>query len=66
MPLGQTKPLSVHKFRRVARLKERKYQKVLDKGMWKPDELPGWARGVRVRKVGSFQYIVEATSWEGH
>lgn len=61
--------LSVHVFRRQARKRERALQDFLRHGAafgepW-PDDLPKWARGVRVRKAGRFQWVVEATENRG-
>ena len=65
MSIGRTQILSVHKFRRTARKLERKLTAELEAQPSGLDWLP-WARGVRVRKAGPFQYVVEATAWQGH
>jgi hypothetical protein len=66
----QTKTVSTHVFRRVARRRERELQAFLD---MKPAALeyrgflvPDWARGARVESSGPFQHSVIVTSWRGH
>jgi len=63
--MGETQIVSVHKTRFMARMHERRIQKALN---WHElyKNVPDWAQGVRVRKAGRFQYVVEATSWRGH
>lgn len=66
----RTEILSVHKFRRNARKREHYFTGCIIHGgaygePW-PEGLPEWAKGVRVRKAGAFQYVVEATNWTGH
>lgn len=54
----RTEIVSVHKHRRVARLKERW---VTLRG------LPAWAGGARVRRAGDGgSWVVELTEWKGH
>lgn len=73
----QTKVMSVHKYRRVARWHERRLQKKIAraaaKGIyWTPDAgYPFWARGARTERVpgvhdGDVQFAVVATSHRGH
>ena len=69
MSYGQkTEIISVHPFRRSARKHERDLQAVIDatEGYHHRDEaIPEWAKGVRVRKAGFFQWAVEATENRG-
>lgn len=67
-----TKILSVHALRRVARARERQIQKALNDraatGRPLPgqlDDVPDWARGVRVERAGLFQHAVVATENRG-
>ncbi len=62
--VGRTQSVSVHWFRRTARLEERRLQTCLEYG--KPSGLPEWARGARVEKIGRFQYAVICTELRGH
>jgi hypothetical protein len=68
----QTKVISTHKYRRVARWHERRLQRRLKAGWWDPEPrgLPGWARGTRVERVDgaddSVTYAVVLTSHRGH
>jgi hypothetical protein len=65
--------LSVHKFRRTARKRERELQALLTeyagdeiRDLLKGYVIPAWARGVRVDKAGPFQWVVIASSHRGH
>jgi hypothetical protein len=70
--MSDTKVLSVHKLRFMARLRERRIQGILNATGYDRDwdrrklEVPGWARGVRVEKAGRFQWAVVATTRKGH
>jgi hypothetical protein len=76
--VGKTEAISVHKFRRVARHRERMLQQVLGERVYfAPVEsvqtqdtpygpLPLWARGVRVERIGPFCFAVIATEERGH
>lgn len=64
--IRHTEIISTHKTRVMARSNERRLTKILQSGWWDHKDLPGWARGVRVRKAGKFQFVVEATDWPGH
>lgn len=66
--MTRTQILTVHKLRRAARAREREWQEALEAeahGKVGMLDLPVWARGVRVRKAGAFQWLVEATEWRG-
>jgi hypothetical protein len=63
--LEETKILSVHKLRRNARREERRLTNVINFKL-PNDDLPYWAKGVRVEKAGPFQHAVVATSRRGH
>lgn len=68
--------ISVHKFRRVARSRERELQAQLDVAIeiggktleqeLRTYGLPSWTRGVKVEKAGPFQHAVVATRERGH
>ncbi len=67
--VGKTEAVSVHKFRRTARKRERVLQGALHYGY--PSQLPSaglpeWAHGVRVEKAGRFCWVVIATEKRGH
>jgi hypothetical protein len=66
--VGRTEAVSVHKFRRTARKRERRLQGALDAGVWIDDfnDIPGWTQGVRVEKIGRFCFAVIATEKPGH
>lgn len=71
--INRTQVLSVHKFRRVARRKERAITAELERSAHTPvwttallAELPNWARGVRVDKAGAFCWVCIATEDRGH
>ena len=64
MATGKTEIVSVHKLRRRARREERRIQAAFDRGL--RDHQFAWATGVRVRKAGRLQYVVELTDWRGH
>lgn len=55
--------VSVHRFRRVARVRERVLQRRLNTG-WRPDDQP-WARGARVQSAGRKQHAVVLTEHRG-
>jgi len=70
---GRTQVLSVHKFRRSARRKERQATAEIAGSRHKPvwttpilAEKPSWATGARVEKAGRFSYAVVWTEWMGH
>jgi len=66
--INRTQVLSVHKFRRAARAKERRIQPALE-GMAArriSAGIPSWASGVRVEKAGLFSWAVVATERPGH
>lgn len=63
--------LSVHRLRRSARKRERELQAWLDGetdeiSFERGEQFPVWAHGVRVVKVGLFQWVVYATAERGH
>jgi hypothetical protein len=63
--------LSVHRLRRSARKRERELQAWLDGdtdqvSFERGEQFPVWAHGVRVQKVGRFQFCVYATRERGH
>lgn len=71
--INRTQVLSVHKFRRTARRKERAITADLERSAHTPiwttallAELPNWASGVRVEKAGVFSWCVVATERPGH
>lgn len=61
--------LSVHRFRRVARRREREVQAWLDarRGYWLPEgpDIPVWVHGARVERAGLLQYAVVGTDVKG-
>lgn len=74
----KTQIISVHPLRFDARRKERRLQALLDlvdtpsrtirqKEFHELHQagVPSWAHGVRVRKAGHFQHVVEATERKG-
>lgn len=65
-----TKIISVHFLRRVARVKERRLQRLftgspVTASVLQQAGVPIWAEGVRVEKAGPFQWAVVATSHRG-
>lgn len=73
--------VSVHKFRRAARKREREIQHSLDVvGTYDPNKtvvslekaalheanVPSWAKGVKVVRAGLFQHALVATRNRGH
>lgn len=68
--MGDALIVSVHRLRFMARLRERKLQAWLKDPAYnlklRNADVPAWARGIRARKAGRFQWVVEATSWRGH
>ena len=74
MRTNQMRIVSVHKFRRTARKRERELQAqieefqrlgYLEKFLF-DNALPNWTRGVKVEKAGWFQWTVVATPNRGH
>ena len=79
--MGETEIISVHPFRWRARKREQRLQASLgvlhntgysrgareaEREALRAEGVPGWAMGVRVRRAGPFQHVVEVTSWRGH
>ena len=77
----RTEIISVHKLRSMARGRENRLQRLINQAFdpntpsavrakagrqLMNDDVPDWAKGVRVRKAGNFQHVVEATEWRGH
>lgn len=67
---NRTRVISTHYVRRIARIREREVQRLLDLGATGVRvagvALPAWAHGVRVEKAGRFQWVVVATEAPGH